>query len=304
MKKKNFTFAFLLLFILPQLITAQVNIEVINEKATLSVGNQNVYKVIIPEANLETVKKEWTKIIRQNTKSKVVLAGTEINIGGTIIKEIYDKPFNIYSALISDNSYVTVFAAYEIDSVFFEYTIGNKTIQTDKINSSINELMRNFAVTQYKNAVSEKLDLEEKNLEKLNKEYENLNNQVESDRKEIKENEQNIKNAEDAIAGNEKENERKVTQINSKKEALAAVKDDPELNKITKDQLKELEKEKRSIENELEKSHKEIITYQANIEDLNRQIEDNLKIIEEKNSEIVTQQQVVKDITKVLQGIK
>ena len=304
MKRKDFSFAFLLLFVLPLFLTAQVNIEVTNEKATLSAGNQNVYKVIIPEANLETVKKEWTKIIRQNTKSKVVLAGTEINIAGTLIKEIYDKPINIYSALISDNSYVTVFAAYEIDSAFFEYTIGNKTIQTDKINSSINELMRNFAVGQYKNAVSEKLDLEEKNLEKLNKEYENLNNQVESDRKEIKENEQNIKNAEDAIASNEKENERKVTQINSKKEALAAVKDDPELNKITKDQLKELEKEKRSIENELEKGKKEIITYQANIEDLNRQIEDNLKIIEEKNTEITTQQQVVKDISKVLQGIK
>ncbi len=304
MKRKDFSFAFLLLFVLPLFLTAQVNIEVTNEKATLSAGNQNVYKVIIPEANLETVKKEWTKIIRQNTKSKVILAGTEINIAGTLIKEIYDKPINIYSALISDNSYVTVFAAYEIDSAFFEYTIGNKTIQTDKINSSINELMRSFAVGQYKNAVSEKLDLEEKNLEKLNKEYENLNNQVESDRKEIKENEQNIKNAEDAIASNEKENERKVTQINSKKEALAAVKDDPELNKITKDQLKELEKEKRSIENELEKGKKEIITYQANIEDLNRQIEDNLKIIEEKNTEITTQQQVVKDISKVLQGIR
>ena len=303
--KSNTRFTqFFLFLLIPCFLDAQKKIEVTNENVNMSKGNQPVYVVIIPEANLESVKKEWIKLIRQNTKSKVEETGSEINIQGTLINEIYNQPINIYSALISADSAIKLVSAFEIDSVFFELDDKNKTIENEKIHTSIKGFVRKFAVDQYKVAVQLQADSEEKKLNNLNKEFENLNKQVESDRKEIKENEQNIKNSQDAIATYEKDNERMVAEINAKKEANASIKDNPELQKTAKDQLKDLEKEKNSIENNLEKEQKNIVKYQANIEELNGAIENNIQLIEEKKSEITNQEATVKQVTTKLNGIK
>lgn len=283
---------------------AQTKIEVTNENTTISKGNQPVYVVNIPEANPESVKKDWMKLIRQNTKSKVMESGAEISIKGTTISEIYDKPINLYSAIISQDSSIKLVSAFEIDSVFFEFRENNKTLQMENTHNAIKEFLKGFAIDQYKLAVQDQLDNEEKKLSNLNKEFNDFNKQVENDREKVKENEQNIKNSQDAIAGYEKDNERKIEEINSKKEANAAIKNDPELQKIAKGQLKDLEKEKSSIENNLEKEQKNIVNYQANIEDLNRDIESNLKLIEEKKTEISNQQAIVKAVTAKLKGIK
>lgn len=304
MKTTVHSLLFGILLVLPLFLKAQKKVEVTQEKINLSVGIQPAYRVEIPEGEMESVKKDWIKLIRQNTKSKVAITGTEINIVGTLIKDIYDKPFNIYSALMSQDSGIILIAAYEIDSLFFEFIEGNKTIQSDKINSSIKGMMRDFAIEQYKNEVNNQLNSEEKKLEKLNGEFESLNAKIENDRKEIKENEQNIKNSQDAIATNEKDNERILKEIDKKKEDYSSVKDDPELEKVAKSQLKDLEKEKKSIENNLENEQKNIITYQANIDDLNRAIENNLKLIEEKKTEITNQESIVKQVNTRLKGIK
>jgi DNA repair exonuclease SbcCD ATPase subunit len=288
----------------PLFLIAQQKIEIKMDKVNLSKGNQPVYVVLIPEANLESVSKEWIKIIRQNTKSKVVESGSEINIQGTQIPEIYEKPINLYSAILGQDSAIKLVAAFEIDSVFFELTENNKTIYSENIHNSIKGFLRNFAVGQYKVAVQDQLDLEEKKLGSLNKEFDDLNKQVENDRKEIKEKEQNIKNSQDAIASYEKDNERKVAEINSKKESNAKIEDNPELQKVAKEQLKELEKEKKSIENNLEKEQKNIVKYQADIDELNRAVENNLKLIEEKKTQITGQEDVVKKVTATLNGIK
>ena len=304
MKKRICTSLITLLFALPLFLNAQKKIDIIQESATLSIGNQPTYQISIPDANLESVKKDWMKLIRQNTKSKIEETGSEMNITGTLIKEIYHEPFNIYSALIGTDSAAKLVAAFEIDSVFFSADEANKNIQNEKTGNAIKNFIREFAVNQYKIAVQVQVDKEEKNLSKLNKEFESLSKQVESDRKDIKGNEQSIKNSQDAIATYEKDNERKITEINAKKEAIADIKDSPEMQKTAKEELKNLEKEKKSVENSLEKEQKNIVKYQTNIDELDRAVENNLKLIEEKKIEITNQETVVKQVTNTLNGIK
>jgi len=289
---------------LPILLNAQKKIEVTNDKANMSKGNLPVYVVLIPEANFESVKKEWIKLIRQDTKSKVEETGLEINITGTIIRTICDYPINLYSSLIAHDSVIKIVSAFEIDSVFFELDELNKTIANEKIHNSIKGFIRNFAVAQYRSATQDQLKSEEKKLGTLNKAFADMNKQLENDKKEVKGNEQNIKNSQDAIATYEKDNERKIAAINTQKENNANIKDNPDLQKVAKAQLKELEKEKRSIESELEKEQKNIVKYQANIEELNRAIENNLKLIDEKKTEIINQENVVKQVNTILIGIK
>ncbi len=304
MKNKISILQFLLFILIPYFIQAQKSIDILHLPVNMSKGSQPAYQVSIPETNLETVKKEWMKLIRQNTKSKVEEMGQELIIKGTLIKEIYPEPINIYSALVGGDSAIKVIAVFEIDSLIFTLDESNKTVQNEKTHNAIKKFMRDFAVGQYSSIVQEQVDAEVKKLGALNKELEDLTKQIESDRKEVKSNEQDIKNSQDAIASYEKENERKMGEIDSKKEANAAVKNDPELRKAAKEQLKSLEKEKSSIENNLEKEQKNIVKYQSKIDELNRSIDNNLTLVEEKKTEITTQEAGIKQVTAKLNGIK
>jgi hypothetical protein len=77
--------AILFVFLLPFLLLAQEKIEVIQKSVKMSQGEQPAYIVMVPQSNYDQVLKEWTKIIRQNTKSKVEETEHEIIIKGTQI---------------------------------------------------------------------------------------------------------------------------------------------------------------------------------------------------------------------------
>jgi hypothetical protein len=69
-------------------------------------------------------------------------------------------------------------------------------------------------------------------------------------------------------------------------------------------QLKDLEKEKKSIENALEKENKNIIKYNSEIESLNLQVERNKELQALKLDEINKQEKVVEKVKAELHSIK
>jgi DNA repair exonuclease SbcCD ATPase subunit len=293
---------FYLLF--PLFLSSQENIEVTEQIVNMSQGEQPAYIVKVPESDYDQVLKEWEKIIRQDTKSKVEEYEHEIVIKGTHISSIYHKPINIYSAVINKDSAVKIVAVYEIDSVFFSFSEERPDLNAEKTHHHIEKFMREFAVDQYKYAVSVALSDAEKLLKTKNKELNDLSKQNENYQKEVKESEQNIKSSEDLISSYEKDSERKLSEINSKKDAIAGLSDDAELSSQAKDQLKALEKEKKNIGNKLEKEQKNIVKNESNIEELNRLIEDNTEKQTAKKTEIESQENVVDAIKAKLAGIK
>lgn len=304
MTLKSHISTILFIFLVPFVLSAQEKIEVIQKSVKMSQGEQPAYIVKVPQSNYEQVLKEWKKIIRQNTKSKIEENEHELFIQGTQISEISDDPMNIYSAVINVDSSVKILAVYEIDSTFFSFTEEQPDLQTEKTHHHIKHFMHDFAVNQYNYAVAVELSEAEKLLKTKNKDLKELGKQNEVYQKEMKESEQNIKNSEDLISSYEKDNERKLSEINSKKESIASLSGDENLSNEAKDQLKVLEKEKRNIEDKLEKEQKNIVKYQSNIEDLTRYIEDNSEKQLEKKAEIDKQEDVVNAIKIKLEGIK
>ena len=304
MTLKTHISAIIFIFLLPVFLSAQEKIEVIQKSVKMSQGEQPAYIVKVPQANYDQVLKEWTKIIRQNTKSKIEKSEHELFIQGTQIPEITNNPMNIYSAVINVDSMVKVVAVFEIDSSFFSFSGDQPDLQTEKTHHQIKHFMREFAVNQYKYAVGAELSGAEKLLKTKNKELKELGKQNEVYQKEMKGSEQNIKNSEDLISSYEKDSERKLTEINSKKESIADLSDDPELSNQAKDQLKTLENEKRNIEDKLLKEQKNIVKNQSNIEELTRYIEDNSEKQLEKKAGIENQEDVVSAIRIKLEGIK
>lgn len=282
----------------------QKDIEINSKYVSMSKGEQPAYYVEIPEANYESTVKNWKKVIRQNTKNKVQEEEHEIVIHATQIIEIYPDPFNLYSAIIKGDSSLKLIAVFEIDSTFFDFSKSDKSVKNEKVNSQIQHFLRNFATEQYMYAVEDEFEAEENTLNKMTKELESMGKQNENLLKDISENEQNIKNSEDAISSYDMDNERKQSEINAKKEAIAGINSDPELLDQAKGQLKALEKEKNGIEKDLEKEQKNIIKYQANIDALNLDVENNLEKQQIKKDEISRQELVVNGLRTKLHGIK
>jgi hypothetical protein len=304
MKLKTQIKTALFILLLPVLLTAQDRMEVVQKTVSISKGEQPAYIVMVPQADIEQISKDWVKVIRQNTKSKVVETGHEFEILGTEIRDIIHKPINLYSALIRMDSSVKIIAAFEIDSSFFSYSEENKTVETEKTHHNIQNFMLDFAGEQYKNFVTQELSDAEKVLKTKNSEYKDIGRQIETLQKDIQENEQAIRNSQDLISSYEGENERKLAEINSKKESISSLSGDKELTKQAKDQLKELEKEKRGIENKIEKENKNIVGYQSKIKEYDRQIAESQEKQTAKSAEIKNQESLIDSIKTKLAGIK
>ena len=220
-KAKPFIIVIILLF--PVVLNAQQEIDVFEDSALISKGKQLGYAVYIPQGEFDDIKKDWSKLIRQNTKSRVEEVGMEINISGTTIKEIHFIPINIYSIIYQKDTAFLLIAFFEIDSMFFTFDENNKTLKSEKIYHGIRHLIRDFAVEEYKKAVKNELEEEEKTLKKLDKEFANLKKENENAHKEIEKCGQEITNSEHAITTYEADNERKLTEINDRKESMASL---------------------------------------------------------------------------------
>jgi DNA repair exonuclease SbcCD ATPase subunit len=298
---------FMLLLFLMLILTgarSQKQIDVTNDNLTTDQGIQTAYLVEIPDADLETVIKGWMKAIRQNTKSKPEQSGSKINITGTQINEIHTAPINIYSMVYAVDSIIRVVAAYEIDSMFFSPPEADALHTELQTHGAIKSFMRTFAVDQYRESVQGQLNDEETKLKELNKQFKDLVKQNESMLESVSENEQNIQNSQDAIATLENDNSRLIADITAKRDALAGLSGDEALRDEAKDQLKSLEKEKKGVESKLDKEKKNIVKYESEIKELNRELEINSQQQEEIQAQITDQEGVVKGIAEMLGKIK
>ena len=163
--------------------------------------------------------------------------------------------------------------------------------------------MEDFAREQYHEVVANLLETEKDKLKDLEKEHKNEVKENENLKKEIRENEQNIRNSNDAITTYENDNARLLADITAKRDAIAGLSGDEALRDQAKDQLKSLEKEKKNIEGKLAKEQKNIVKYESNIEELNRQVEANEKQQETTRVSIEAQKERVKQVSDHLNQI-
>jgi hypothetical protein len=257
----------------------------------------------IPESDLDKVTKNWIKLLQSETKEKVIVNEHEIMIEGAMVKEIVQKPINIYSYIYEVDSVVRVYSFFEIDSTFFEYSDDESDIAGEKMYNGITNFMRKFAINQYIEAVDAEMELEldvlksmQNDLNKLEKDHENFH-------KEIKENEQNIAEANDEIEMLKADNDRLLGSISSLRAEIAEISDD-DMKKAAKKELKSLEGDKKKVSNKIEKEQKNIVEYELNIKSCQDQIEKNLELQEEKKMDITTQEELIKKVSAKLDDIK
>ena len=284
--------------------SAQGPVKISGKNVTMSKGEQPAFIVEIPQVNIESVKKSWMKLIRQNTKSKVSTENSEITILNTQIAEISDNPINIYSAVYQIDSAVKLVSLFEIDSAFFSFDGDKEDMTYERTYRGIEHFLHDFAVAEYREAVEAELKAENKELKNLNNELEKLVKQSETFHKKIMQNESDSLNSVAQISSLEIDKQRKQGEIDSKKESMASITGDKELYDEAKKYLKSLEKQRKKIEKEIDKLKANIVEYNSDKVELKRSIMENEKQKEELLNEISKQQETVKKVTAKLENIK
>jgi len=257
-----------------------------HKNMSMSKGDMPAIIMDIPETKADQVREEWSNRIRNKTKSKVETLNNEIYINGTIIEEISNDPINVY-AQITENVYGTkVIAFFEIEDSFI-----NDSTDTNKYNGA-KIMMRNFGITQYQNVVKDQVKIEKKLLADLENELDKYQKKNTRLHKQIKENEQNIINKESDIKINLNDQDAKIEQISDQKRVVS--KSSGDAKKDAEKVLKEIEKERKKLQNDHKDLNKDNTKSRGEIENLRIEIVKNL-----------SEQDVIKDrISRKLSDLK
>ncbi len=282
---------------------SQENIIVQIGESSMSKGLQTCYSVRIPQAEIKAVQQGWIKHLQEDNKAKVKEIGHELHFSGGLKTEIFPDTISLYSLLIATDSAINLNVFLEIDSVFFTPNSDKTDLASDKIDNSLRNYIRNFAVDQYRIAVEDELKAAEKvlkdlqnDLEKLQKDEKNLLNDNVKMENEIESTELELTQFDNSLAIKNQE----IIDHNARMQNIALETE----KEAAKAKQKELEKEK----NQLEKSRgkaKELIS------DNKSQIEKNKKAIKQsqedqdlKQQDITKQNNLIMVVQNKLKGIK
>jgi hypothetical protein len=283
---------------------AQEKIEVTYTQALMSKGPQTCYVVTIPQADLDIVQKNWIKKLQEGIKIKVKAVNQELVLAQVVKSEITPDTMNIYSLIIQrEENRVIMNVFFEVGGVFFGPKEDKNDLVSDKTDNNIKNYLRTFAVDQYKLAVSNELEGEQKKLETLEDDLKKLEKNEESMTKDISSLENDIDKTERQIKDIEGNIDLKDKEILANNTAMLTITGEAD-KKAAQEKQKSLDKEKNKLEKSRSSAKNDISSYKSKIDKNNKNIEEGKSLQEDKKDEITKQSEVVKQVQAKLDGIK
>ncbi|MBS1614472.1 MAG: hypothetical protein JST49_16745 [Bacteroidetes bacterium] len=276
------------------------NIEIADGERAFSKGTFASYQFTIPQAYLKDVSKDWQKYIKSGSKNKPVEANGETSMLGAVNKNVSGSTFDIYSTLVETTDGVRLTAwLVGPDSVYI-----SKAVTTDR-DLAAQKYLHDFAVQEYKDAVSRELKQQQDGLKALEDNLKEFIKEEEKSNQKIKENERSIDRQKNAITASLNDQKNKADQIGAQKKVVEqqkaisedAAKDAAKVQKGYEKELKQLEKNH-------EKLSKEIDKWEADIREEGRNIEKSKQNQRLKNDSIEKQKLVIKAVEEKLAAIK
>ncbi len=284
--------------VLSTMMSAQKPIVINDDSITFSTSKYPGFTVAIPEVNYDRTLKEWTKELQSGTKSKVVTENGILTIFGAIMKDITPTPLNVYSKLLYKDSLVHLQVSLET----------KKDQYVDKAHgdaefSAAKTFLKNFAKAQYVDFVKDELQVENKKLNDLKGNLNSLQNEKSRMQKSINSSNSTIKSEQDNIVLQNTELPKITGEIATQNSQLTSMEEGAAKEEKTS-YIKELEKKKKKILNDIESSENKISKAQNAINEAQRDIPKNEAEQDIMREKITQQEAVVKHFENKLNTVK
>ncbi|MGB1019116.1 MAG: hypothetical protein ACPGVH_08590, partial [Chitinophagales bacterium] len=155
------------------------------------------YVVEIPQAKFKNVERAWPKYLKNSLKEKVISENGQFMMFKKYIPKISTDSIDINSFIKEYSGQVVLTVSFKLNGKFISDD------SKDEIHYPTAEYVREFAVEQYKKAVKNELNEEEKKFNKLDADFKTLVREIDNDRDAIKQKKREIIKLKDQITLNE-----------------------------------------------------------------------------------------------------
>jgi hypothetical protein len=296
---KNSTLVILLAILMTTtVLDAQKPIKVLED--SIPIGNYLYpgFNITIPEANFDNTLKNWVKLQETGTKSKVQTENGEMTIFGAIIKEVSGAPVNIYSRLMNEDTLSRLLVSIELKKdLYIEPASGDIQL------TAARDYLKEFAKSQYIDEIKEQIAAEEKILRDLTKDLGSLESSKTRTQKTARNKRNTINDEQDKLLVKHNELNLLSNEIINKNNEMIAMPVGPGREAVS-DQVKEMEKRRKKLQNEIGNSENKIDKARSDINQADRAIprnEDEQTVMKRK---IDAQQGVVQSYVEKLNNVR
>ncbi len=290
----------LLFILISGICHAQENLIVQEMERSFSMGNKNAFVIDIPQTQLKKVQSNWRTYLKHQSRRPAALKDGEIVLPYGVIPALGSDSMTVFGIVSPDGTKIKLSAFFMLkDSSFLSTAVNSEKA------AAVNNLIRQFGIKEYKNAVNEEL-LEEKNkLNVLEKKVKYLENENEGYRKDIRNNERAISRKKDEISTNEQEQTLKSTSILQQKTYLNNFVGTEEQKKKEEKLLKQFTKEKEKLQDSKESMLKKIDDLESENRGFDKLIEKNTEEkIPEAKKQVSLQKALVEAVDLKMNSIK
>ena len=279
---------------------AQKEISVVSVNRQMSRGEQPGFYVSIPEGKSRDVISSYKKRFELNPKATTKEIEGEFITYGVVNKEFSPGAFIIYSKIVETAEGVEMTVFVTEDSLTF---MGENS-DGDKVNK-IKKTVLDFAVNEYRNVITRKLEVENDKLKQLRKDLDKQIDAENSNLKDISSKQREIENYKSKIVENKSALAAKTDQISRQQKMIENISDknSPE-HELASKNLKNYQSDKKSMEKETEKMERSIDDNEAEIRELERNNEELKKQQSDSKEKVTAQEAVVDAVEQELSGIK
>jgi hypothetical protein len=260
-------YLYLTIFILISLSVAKAQqpITLIADSVKLGSRYFSGFSLGIPETKAGVIKAQWIKAIEKGTKSKAYVEDDDVTLFGAIIPDFYKGSINIMSKIFDHDSLTILFVSVQLTRDDF---VGITSVEYDKLS----KYLRNFAKAQYIEIAKEQVSVESKKLKTLENELKSSRKSTEKSEKGIQSSKNEILTQNDNINKINKELEILDIKIDNASTLLSTMSDE-EAKKIKSSELKDLQKNKKSLLKKLNSAQSSISKANIAIQDYTKEIE-------------------------------
>lgn len=256
------------------------------------------FNVTIPEADFDRSLKNWIKVQETGTKSKVQTENGEMTIFGALVKQITPAPVNIYSRLMNEDTLSRLLVAIELKKdQYIEPAAGDIQLTSAK------NFLKEFAKDQYIDFIKDELAVEEKKLRDLRQELGGLESSKARSQKTARKKRNTVNDEQEKLLVKNNELSLLANEIIVKNNEMMAMEVGPGRDAVS-DQIRELEKRRKSLQREISKGENRIRKAKADIDQADRAIPRNEDEQKEMKARIDAQQAVVQKYIDKLNTVK
>lgn len=282
--------------------SAQDSLTVKEIHDAISKGFKPGYSIFIPKTNNKDIQSLWKKQLKNDGNTEITEKKTELQLAKTIVSGICSDSIVVISKVIQSTASVpgTNLSVFVIagDTSFITSN------SAPAIDGAIKSYMRSFAVNQYRNAVVNELNAEQKKLNVMKEELKRMERENENCIKRINSDKYNIARLQEQITANDELLETKSGEVDQQSETVKDLSDsDQKMDEEKK--LKQMQKEKSKLLDEIASLKKDIDKNNSQIEDLQKKFDLNTSTnIPAKKEEIENQKEVVSNLSRTLNNIR